>query len=277
MAAFWKKSDPGQLHWPGDARMAVLINIEYEPTRPVPPLSEGVRDLRELSNYEYEYKVGVWRLLGLLDTFEVPATFFVSGATAEGFPESVREIKQRGHEVAAHGWLGGEAWWKLTEEEERKQMERVVSAIEAATQKRPLGWLSPRANPSENTLKLLAGMDFVHHSDFFDTELPYLIDVDGKKIVEMARTINTDDTNRLPIGSLFETYRDEFDYLYAESEKAPQLFMTTWHVWATARPSRAKAMEALLAHIKGHPGVWFGRFIDVARMCLESASSSNKS
>ncbi len=269
MSLPWKRSEFKEIRWPGNARIAVLVNIEYEPTRPIPPLGEGVRDLRAMSNYEYEFRCGIWRLLGILEKFEVQCTFFVSGATAEGFPESVQEIKRRGHEIAAHGWLGGEKWWELKEEDERKQLEKVVSAIKNVTHERPLGWLSPRANPSENTLKILTEMNFVHHSDFFDAELPYLLEAGGKRIVEMARTMVTDDTNQLPIGSLFKTYRDEFDYLYAESEKKPKMFMTTWHVWATSRPSRAKAMEDLLRHIKGHPGVWFARFIDVAELCLK--------
>ncbi|MBI4329984.1 MAG: polysaccharide deacetylase family protein [Chloroflexi bacterium] len=270
MSLPWNASDLKGLRWPGNARIAVLVNVEYEPTRPIPPLGDGVRDLRAMSTYEYEARCGIWRVLGILDKFGVPATFFVSGATAAGYQDSVREIKKRGHEVAAHGWEGGEKWWQLNEQDERKALEKVVAAITDATGEAPLGWLSPRANPSENTLKLLGEMNFVHHSDFFDAELPYVIDIGGKKIVEMARTNMTDDTGKLDIGSLFETYRDEFDYLYAESETAPRLFMTTWHVWVTPRPPRAKAMEDLLRHIKEHTGVWFARFIDVAQLCLRS-------
>lgn len=45
------------------------------------------------------------RLLNLLDKYgsEVKATFFVLGWVAQRFPALVREIAQRGHEVASHG------------------------------------------------------------------------------------------------------------------------------------------------------------------------------
>jgi polysaccharide deacetylase family protein (PEP-CTERM system associated) len=42
--------------------------------------------------------------LDLLDSYEARATFFVVGPHATACPEVLREIADRGHEVAAHGW-----------------------------------------------------------------------------------------------------------------------------------------------------------------------------
>ncbi len=44
------------------------------------------------------------RILDLLDEFGAGATFFVLGWIAERFPELVREIAARGHEVGSHGY-----------------------------------------------------------------------------------------------------------------------------------------------------------------------------
>lgn len=43
------------------------------------------------------------RLLDLFDTHEIRVTFFVLGWVAERFPDLVREIHRRGHEVGCHG------------------------------------------------------------------------------------------------------------------------------------------------------------------------------
>lgn len=43
-------------------------------------------------------------LLDLLAEHDARATFFVLGAVAERYPELVREIARRGHEIATHGW-----------------------------------------------------------------------------------------------------------------------------------------------------------------------------
>lgn len=44
------------------------------------------------------------RILDLLDRFEVKATFFILGWIAERLPGLIREIHDRGHEIACHGY-----------------------------------------------------------------------------------------------------------------------------------------------------------------------------
>jgi len=44
------------------------------------------------------------RILSLLDHHRVTATFFVLGWIAEQTPDLIREIEQRGHEIATHGY-----------------------------------------------------------------------------------------------------------------------------------------------------------------------------
>src|SRR5713101_1026575 len=44
------------------------------------------------------------RLLDVLDQASVRATFFVAGLLAEKFPELVREVHRRGHEIASHSY-----------------------------------------------------------------------------------------------------------------------------------------------------------------------------
>jgi len=43
------------------------------------------------------------RLLDELDSFGLLATFFVEGINCELYPDAVREIATRGHEVGMHG------------------------------------------------------------------------------------------------------------------------------------------------------------------------------
>lgn len=44
------------------------------------------------------------RLLNLLDENDTRATFFVLGVIAENFPELIKRIASRGHEIASHGY-----------------------------------------------------------------------------------------------------------------------------------------------------------------------------
>ncbi len=43
-------------------------------------------------------------LLDLLDRYSMPAAFFVVGEKAEGYPDIISDILERGHEIGSHSW-----------------------------------------------------------------------------------------------------------------------------------------------------------------------------
>jgi peptidoglycan/xylan/chitin deacetylase (PgdA/CDA1 family) len=69
------------------------------------------------------------RLLGLLEERGLAATFFVEGLNAELYPDLLREIDARGHEVAYHAWRH-ETWAELTAAEQAANLERGIAAFE---------------------------------------------------------------------------------------------------------------------------------------------------
>jgi polysaccharide deacetylase family protein (PEP-CTERM system associated) len=82
------------------------------------------------------------RLLDLLDSAGTKATFFVLGNVAATFPELVREVAERGHEIGTHGYshfrvdaIGGERF--------RDELRTSREAIERACGRRPVGHRAP--------------------------------------------------------------------------------------------------------------------------------------
>jgi polysaccharide deacetylase family protein (PEP-CTERM system associated) len=61
------------------------------------------------------------RILGLLDGQGIKATFFTLGWIAERYPAMVRQIVDRGHELASHGY-GHERAFDLTEQQFREDI-----------------------------------------------------------------------------------------------------------------------------------------------------------
>jgi peptidoglycan/xylan/chitin deacetylase (PgdA/CDA1 family) len=86
--------------------------------------------------------IGVRRILALLAEYQVLATFFVPGGTAVTYPRVVAAIQSAGHEIGHHGWIH-ENPVKLDLADERRILERGISALEQVTQMRPLGYRSP--------------------------------------------------------------------------------------------------------------------------------------
>lgn len=69
------------------------------------------------------------RLLGQLEQRRISATFFVEGLNAELYPDLLREIDARGHEVAYHAWRH-EQWTDLTAAEQAANLAHGIAAFE---------------------------------------------------------------------------------------------------------------------------------------------------
>ena len=67
-------------------------------------------------------------LLGMLDACGLRATFFVEAINCELYPDAVRTIAARGHELGMHGWRH-EEWGSLSASRERSILERCVTAF----------------------------------------------------------------------------------------------------------------------------------------------------
>ena len=115
-----------------------------------------------LQRGEYGARVGVPRLLQMLDRHDLPATFFVPGHTLESFPEPSLAILEAGHELAHHSYAHVDPSGQAPEDE-RADMERALGALERLGV-RPLGYRSPSADLSEATLGLLEEHGFLYDS-----------------------------------------------------------------------------------------------------------------
>ena len=69
-------------------------------------------------------------LLDELDAHRLSATFFVEAINCDLYPDAVREIAVRGHELGLHGWRH-EEWASLSAADERGTLTRAVGAFSA--------------------------------------------------------------------------------------------------------------------------------------------------
>jgi peptidoglycan/xylan/chitin deacetylase (PgdA/CDA1 family) len=68
------------------------------------------------------------RLLDELDGLDLRATFFVEGLNTQLYPEAVKEIADRGHEIGMHGWLH-ERWGEVEPAEQADILARCREAF----------------------------------------------------------------------------------------------------------------------------------------------------
>src|SRR5690606_7830971 len=58
--------------------------------------------ISQWSGYESRVEANTQRLLDCFDDHQVKATFFIVGWVAEKFPQLVKDIAKRGHEIGSH-------------------------------------------------------------------------------------------------------------------------------------------------------------------------------
>ncbi len=272
--------------WPGGNRIAVTINIMHEwesaprsNTSGKRPMSSGttVLDFLGLSARQYGANFGFQRLLDVMDKYDVKATVITSGLMAELFPDTLKEAIRRGHEVASHHWDQTKHPYEYTTmDEERQAILKSIDAIEKATGERPLGYMSPGPRPSPFTLELCASLGFKWNGDYGDADIPYLINVNGQKLVSVGYVRpGYTDNDLLPFGLAggLRQLKDEFDAHYEEAARHPMKFRYAMHNFTGGRPGLAKVFERFLEYTKSHQGVWFCRCIDLAHYWFKNQRS----
>jgi peptidoglycan/xylan/chitin deacetylase (PgdA/CDA1 family) len=116
-----------------------------------------------LQRGEYGARVGVPRLLTLLEQYQLPATFFIPGHTVESFPTETQAILAAGHEIAHHSYAHV-APSEQTADQERADFERALLAFQTIGV-RPVGYRAP-GDHSEHTLLLLEEYGFRYDSSY---------------------------------------------------------------------------------------------------------------
>jgi polysaccharide deacetylase family protein (PEP-CTERM system associated) len=107
-------------------------------------------DREQWYRFEARLEQGTRRTLALLDEFGIRATFFVLGSVADTMPELVRELADRGHEIASRGYSHRKIGQFTSREELRDELIRSREALERASGRRVVGhrigdqWFGPR-------------------------------------------------------------------------------------------------------------------------------------
>ncbi|HWZ45608.1 MAG TPA: XrtA system polysaccharide deacetylase [Candidatus Saccharimonadales bacterium] len=109
------------------------------------------------------------RLLDLFERYQATATFFVMGWVADRFPELVREIHDRGHELACHSFWHRRVY-HLTPDEFRRDTQSACQAIEQAASVRVQGYRAPTWSITKQSLwalEILAEEGFRYDSSIY--------------------------------------------------------------------------------------------------------------
>jgi peptidoglycan/xylan/chitin deacetylase (PgdA/CDA1 family) len=245
----------------------------------------------DISRGMFAGEVGSPRLLDLFDKLGIKTTWFIPGHSAETFPEQMKDVAKRGHEIGIHGY-SHENPIAMTPEQEEAVLDKCIGLITELSGKRPTGYVAPwwEFSNVSNELLLKKGIKYDHslmHNDF----TPYRVRVGDKwtkidyagkpedwmkplergeetDLIEIPANWYLDDLppmmfiKKAPNSHGFvnprdieQMWKDQFDWVYANMDYA--VFPITIHPDVSGRPQVLLMLERLFHHINSHEGVKF--------------------
>ena len=278
---------PPDAQWPGGARIAVSLVLNYEEggensvlhgdaaseaflsdiagAAPWP----GQRHWNMESLYDYGARAGFWRLHRLFTGRGLPVTIYGVATALARNPEQVAAMQSAGWEIASHGlkWVDHR---DMPEDQERAAITEAIRLHTEVTGARPTGWYTGRC--SVNTVRLTAEQGFDWISDTYDDDLPWWLEVGARDQLVIPYTLEANDMRfatapgYIEGEQFFQYLKDSFDVLYAEGAAgAAKMFSIGLHCRLIGRPGKIAGLQRFLDYAQSHEGVWFPRRLDIAR------------
>jgi len=265
--------DAPRFVWSDGARVAFTVTLvldcwELEPPeganadpRIVSPLGKFFPDWLTWSHREYGARVGIFRVLDVLDRFGVTPSVALGSAAAQRYPELLDELMQRNACFMAHGdYATRRISSRMIEAEEAAFIAAARDAVSAATGAGPLGWCGQDFNESADTPALLAEAGFVYTTDWANDDLPYWLGPydDGRRVLALPPQPEWNDLEcmwlrRVSAPVWADGIAEAFAVLH---EEGGRVFNLTLHPWIAGQAHRIRYLREALARVLGKPGVW---------------------
>ncbi len=261
--------------WPTGKRTAVIFNVCLEAwsdgkapgISPMGnPLPQGVLDTMAISWASYGVTTGIYRLLDAFARNGAKSSVMVNAVIAERAPEAVKAVAEGGHEVLSHSYAMDVIPALLSDEDEKKNIDRCTQLLEKASGTRIRGWLSPRGTSKPTTSKLLADAGYSWWGDVFDADLPYVIEHGNKKIVAIPLSYDVNDMPSMKYGhpprSMFEAFGEVVEIARASDEL--RIIDVTSHAHICGHHRGAYYYEKIIEQAMSSPDIWVGTRAQIA-------------
>lgn len=263
------------LRWPNGASVAVciLVNIEHydldQPDGSFTPASiPGGRgrgpapDIAIYSLRQYGPRVGIFRVIDVLDRYGVTATAAIDAASAIAYPRIVDECKARRWDFVAHGLSATQAITsRMSEDDEREYIKSALAIVTERTGQTIGGWSGIDSCESERTPRILCELGVKYIFDWPNDEQPYRLNVPPGDLIALPTLLELDDVyahwhRRVTIWRWQRMVEEAFDTLSNDGKKSGRLLVLSLHPWLIGQAHRIQALNDVLSFITKQRGVW---------------------
>jgi peptidoglycan/xylan/chitin deacetylase (PgdA/CDA1 family) len=273
-----------ELTWPGKNRLAVWIVLHLEQWEMQAP-EDAVRDARfrgEFGNFfpdyrtystrEYGNRVGIFRVLDVLDRYDVPVTVAANGALCRERPRLIEECLRRGYEIAAHGSHATRMInSKMSLAEEEDYIHGAMAAVRQSSGAARVGWIGQDFGESPHTPQLLAAAGADYLADWPNDDQPYWLTL-TPPLVSLPYHVEWDDGTLMALRQLTaprygQLVVEAAERLYGDSARGNsggRMMSLGLHPWVIGQPQRIRYLDQILSHLSSMNELWFATAGDIA-------------
>jgi peptidoglycan/xylan/chitin deacetylase (PgdA/CDA1 family) len=257
---------------PEGARVAlwVIPNIEFfgldDPmpgnhNERIPRGSALIPQVRAWSQREYGNRIGIWRVMEVLDRYGIRGTVALNSDICDNQPQIIEAAMARDWEMMGHNQTNAIRLNEMQPQQEAESIRATLDRIERATGKRPRGWLSSGLSETWNTLDTLASAGVEYVADWTCDDQPFYMTLGEKKLVSIPYSFEINDApmfyyNKVSTADFEEMIKRQFDTLYREGEQSGRVMAVCLHPFIIGVPHRIGALDAALDYICSHDKVW---------------------
>jgi peptidoglycan/xylan/chitin deacetylase (PgdA/CDA1 family) len=261
---------------PGQARVAFWIglNIEYFDIGGSDYGGAGSFNMPPPNVFDYaarDYgnRVGLWRLMELLDKHGIKASVLLNSDLCAHYPIIIEEGKKRKWEYLGHGTSNSVMLGGREEAEERGIIDKALKVLTEAVGEPPKGWLGPALQETFNTPDILAEAGIKYLCDWCCDDQPFPMNVKKGSLISLPYTLDLNDIpafiyHHLSPEQFCQMIKDQFDTLYREGLDQARIMCIALHPFLIGQPYRIGWLDKALSYIKGHEDVWFATAGEIA-------------
>jgi len=265
-----------EINWPHQKKSCLFLSFDFDAeTAWFDERAADSKQLVRMSHGGYGARVGVPKVLELLNHLNLSATFFIPGWVVETYTALCEDILNAGHEIGHHGYYHLKP--SITEgqpksidslEQSIEEIDRGFEALERCLGVKPIGYRAPCGENYDLILDYLSQKGIKYSSSWRDDILPYRhvldssLDSGNKGLLELPANSAFDDWNHgvmkgssrnmLTREQVLSIWQDELEQTHAWGG----LTTTVFHPQVAGRPSRFMILEQFLKHAQTIEDLW---------------------
>jgi peptidoglycan/xylan/chitin deacetylase (PgdA/CDA1 family) len=257
--------------WPDAKQLAVYIALNVEHYR----FGEGIieelvpaaaqPDVLNYSWCDYGTRVGIWRLLDLLEGFQIPSTLLVNTDLYSACPTVIDAFRKRGDEIACHGRTNSERQGGMAEAEERALIQEATSIVALHEGTSPQGWLSPWISETHATPDLLKAAGYRYVLDWCCDDQPIWLKTSAGPLLAVPYPQELNDSSTM-VGRLAgpaefaAMIEDNLEEMLAQSRHQPLVMGIALHAHISGQPFRLRHLRRVFELLdKRREDLWLTR------------------